>query len=48
MVRILTLASGKGGVGKTTLVANLGIALKQLGQKVLIVDDLIAAQKILM
>ncbi len=38
MVRILTLASGKGGVGKTTLVANLGIALKQLGQKVLIVD----------
>ena len=33
MVRILTLASGKGGVGKTTITANLGIALSEQGQR---------------
>ena len=38
MARIITLASGKGGVGKTTLTANIGIALAQQGQRVLLVD----------
>ena len=36
--RIITITSGKGGVGKTTTTANLGIALALLGQKVVIVD----------
>jgi flagellar biosynthesis protein FlhG len=34
----LTVASGKGGVGKTNLVVNLGIALAQRGLKVGILD----------
>ena len=38
MARIITIASGKGGVGKTTITANLGIALVQAGQRVLLVD----------
>jgi septum site-determining protein MinD len=38
MVRVIAIASGKGGTGKTTITANLGIALSQLGQKVLLVD----------
>lgn len=36
--RIITITSGKGGVGKTNIVANLGISLSQLGQKVMILD----------
>ena len=42
MARIITIASGKGGVGKTTLTANLGIALSQMGKRVLLVDADIA------
>ncbi len=42
MGRIITFASGKGGVGKTTIVANLGIALSKLGQKVLLIDTDVA------
>jgi len=38
MGRSITIASGKGGVGKTTLTANIGIALAMAGQKVLLVD----------
>jgi len=38
MGRIIAVASGKGGVGKTTLVANLGIALAKAGKKVIMVD----------
>jgi len=38
MARIIPFASGKGGVGKSTLVANLGIALAQAGKTTLIVD----------
>jgi len=38
MTRIITLASGKGGVGKTSITANIGIALAQQGQRVLLVD----------
>ena len=38
MTRIVVCASGKGGVGKTTLVANLGLALAKLGKDVTVVD----------
>lgn len=36
--RVIAVTSGKGGVGKSNIVANLGLALTRLGQKVLIVD----------
>lgn len=36
--RILTITSGKGGVGKTNFVINLGILLQKMGKKVLIID----------
>lgn len=36
--RVITVASGKGGVGKTNLVVNLGIALSRLGQRVVVMD----------
>ena len=36
--RILTITSGKGGVGKTTLAANLSTALAMQGQRVVAID----------
>jgi ATP-binding protein involved in chromosome partitioning len=36
--RVLLIASGKGGVGKSSLTANLSIALAQRGHKVAVVD----------
>jgi flagellar biosynthesis protein FlhG len=36
--RVIAITSGKGGVGKTNIVANLGYALSRLGKKVLILD----------
>jgi len=38
MARIVCIASGKGGVGKTTLVANLATALAEFGQRVIAID----------
>ena len=35
---VITITSGKGGVGKTTTTANLSAALARLGQKVVAVD----------
>jgi flagellar biosynthesis protein FlhG len=37
-VRVIAIASGKGGVGKTNVSVNLGVALSKLGQKVMIMD----------
>lgn len=37
-MRILSVTSGKGGVGKTNLSANLGISLSQFGYRVLVFD----------
>jgi septum site-determining protein MinD len=36
--KVVTVTSGKGGVGKTTTTANLGIALARLGKKVVVID----------
>jgi septum site-determining protein MinD len=35
---VITITSGKGGVGKTTATANLGIALAMLSQRVVAID----------
>jgi septum site-determining protein MinD len=37
--RVITITSGKGGVGKTTATANLGTALAMQGKKVVVVDS---------
>ncbi len=36
--KVVTMASGKGGVGKTTSVANIAVALASRGQKVACID----------
>ena len=36
--RAITVTSGKGGVGKTTITANLGVALAMQGHRVVVID----------
>jgi septum site-determining protein MinD len=38
VVRIIDVCSGKGGVGKTTVAANLGVALQKFNKKTVVVD----------
>lgn len=38
MSRKIVISSGKGGVGKTTVTANLGYALASLGERVVMID----------
>lgn len=37
-VRVITIASGKGGVGKTNVSVNLAMAMNDLGKKVMLMD----------
>jgi len=37
-IRVISVTSGKGGVGKTSVVANLALALCRMGQRVLVLD----------
>ena len=37
-MRVIAVTSGKGGVGKSNMVLNLGISYAQAGRKVLIID----------
>lgn len=38
MSEIIVVTSGKGGVGKTTVTANLGAGLSMLGGRVVLID----------
>ena len=38
MGEVIVITSGKGGVGKTTTTANIGIGLSSAGKKVLVID----------
>ena len=38
MSEVIVVTSGKGGVGKTTVAANLGCGLALLGNKVVLID----------
>jgi len=37
-VKVITVTGGKGGVGKTNVCANLGVAMSMLGRRVMILD----------
>lgn len=37
-IRVISVTSGKGGVGKSNVVANLAMALADIGKKVLVID----------
>ena len=38
MGEVIVITSGKGGVGKTTTVANIGTGLAMMGKKTVVVD----------
>ena len=44
--QVLVVASGKGGVGKTTTVANVSCALARMGHRVAVVDLDIGLKKL--
>ncbi len=46
MGKVIGILSGKGGVGKTTVVVNLGISLEQMKKKVLIVEGNITSSNL--
>lgn len=46
MTKIIAIASGKGGVGKTTAAINLGTALASFGRHVIVVDGNLATPNI--
>lgn len=43
MMRVITIGSGKGGVGRSTITANLGVALAEMGESTLIIDGSITS-----
>jgi len=44
--RVITITSGKGGLGKTTGVANLGVSLALEGKRVVVLDAAIGLRKL--
>ena len=42
--RVITITSGKGGVGKSNLAINIAIELGRLGKKVIVMDGLWTCQ----
>jgi len=38
VARVICVASGKGGTGKTTIAANLGVALAKIGRETIVID----------
>ena len=38
MGEVIVITSGKGGVGKTTTTANIGVGLARSGKKVIVID----------
>ena len=46
MTRVITITSGKGGVGKTTSAINLGAAINSFGKEVIVVDANLATPNI--
>ncbi len=38
MARVICVASGKGGTGKTTITANLGVSLAKMGRETIVLD----------
>jgi len=38
LARVMCIASGKGGTGKTTIAANLGVALSKMGRETIVLD----------